>query len=70
MAKQVHSAAIRADYHNAIPLARYGTESEIAGVVVFLCSPAPSYTNGQILAVNGGFDATGIGLPTLRSQDK
>ena len=67
MAKQVHSPAIRADYHDAIPLARYGTEQEIADAVFFLCSPAASYINGQTLAVDGGFDATGIGLPTLRA---
>jgi NAD(P)-dependent dehydrogenase (short-subunit alcohol dehydrogenase family) len=70
MAKQVHSAAIRADYHDTIPLGRYGTEMEIAEAVVFLCSPAASYINGQTLAVDGGFDATGIGLPTLRSANK
>jgi meso-butanediol dehydrogenase/(S,S)-butanediol dehydrogenase/diacetyl reductase len=67
MAKKVHSPAIRADYRDAIPLARYGTEKEIADSVFFLCSPAASYINGQTLAVDGGFDATGIGLPTLRS---
>ena len=66
MAKQVHSAAIRADYHDAIPLNRYGTEREIAEAVVFLCSDAASYINGQTLAVDGGFDASGIGLPGLR----
>ena len=67
MAKQVHSAAIRAGYHDAIPLNRYGTEDEIAAAIVFLCSDAASYINGQTLAVDGGFDATGIGLPDLRS---
>ena len=66
MARQVHSAAIRADYHDAIPLGRYGSEDEIAAAVVFLCSEAASYINGQTLAVDGGFDATGIGLPSLR----
>jgi len=66
MAKQVHTAAIRKDYHDAIPLERYGTPEEIAAAVGYLCSPAASYVNGQTLAVDGGFDATGIGLPTLR----
>ena len=66
MAKKVHSAAIRADYADAIPLARYGTPEEIAEGVGFLCSQAASYINGQVLAVDGGFDAAGIGLPSLR----
>lgn len=67
MAKQVHTPDIRAGYHDAIPLNRYGTEAEIAEAVWFLCSEAASYVNGQTLAVDGGFDATGIGLPSLRA---
>jgi len=66
MAKLVHSVAIRADYHDVIPLNRYGTTDEIANAVGYLCSDAASYINGQVLAVDGGFDATGVGLPTLR----
>ncbi|MEQ1880879.1 MAG: SDR family oxidoreductase [Burkholderiales bacterium] len=68
MAKLVHSVAIRADYHDVIPLNRYGTPEEMAQVVGFLCSPAASYVNGQVLGVDGGFDATGVGLPTLRKR--
>jgi NAD(P)-dependent dehydrogenase (short-subunit alcohol dehydrogenase family) len=66
MAKLVHTVAVRSDYHDTIPLNRYGTMEEIAEGVGFLCSPAASYVNGQTLAVDGGFDASGIGLPTLR----
>jgi NAD(P)-dependent dehydrogenase (short-subunit alcohol dehydrogenase family) len=66
MAKLVHSADIRTSYHDAIPLARYGTMEEIADAVYFLCSPQAAYINGQILAVDGGFDAAGVGLPSLR----
>jgi meso-butanediol dehydrogenase / (S,S)-butanediol dehydrogenase / diacetyl reductase len=65
MAKQVHSAAIRADYHAVIPLHRYGTPQEIAAAVGYLCSDAAAYVNGQTLAVDGGFDAAGIGLGSL-----
>jgi NAD(P)-dependent dehydrogenase (short-subunit alcohol dehydrogenase family) len=66
MAKQVHTPEIRADYHDAIPLNRYGLEEELAEAIFFLCSDRASYITGQILAVDGGFDAAGIGLPTLR----
>jgi meso-butanediol dehydrogenase / (S,S)-butanediol dehydrogenase / diacetyl reductase len=68
MAKAVHSPAIRRDYHDSIPLARYGTEAEIAKAVLWLCSPEASYVNGQCLAADGGFDAAGIGLSSLRAQ--
>jgi len=68
MAKRVHTAAIRKDYYDAIPLNRYGTPEEIAATVFFLCSKEASYINGQTLAADGGFDAVGIGLPTLRKQ--
>ena len=66
MAKLVHSVAIRSDYHDVIPLERYGTPEEIAAAVGFLCTEASSYVNGQVLAVDGGFESAGVGLPTLR----
>ncbi|MBT2333021.1 SDR family oxidoreductase [Variovorax paradoxus] len=66
MAKLVHSVAIRSDYHDTIPLGRYGTPEEMANAVGFLCSDEASFINGQVLAVDGGFDAAGVGLPTLR----
>jgi NAD(P)-dependent dehydrogenase (short-subunit alcohol dehydrogenase family) len=68
MAKAVHTPAIRADYHDAIPLNRYGLEEELAEAIFFLSCDRASYITGQILAVDGGFDAAGIGLPTLRGQ--
>jgi len=68
MAKAVHTAAIRADYHDAIPLGRYGLEEELAEAILFLCSERASYITGQTLAVDGGFDAIGIGLPTFRKE--
>src|ERR1043166_5329532 len=68
MAKAVHSKEIRADYHDAIPLARYGLEEELAEAIFFLCSEKASYITGQTLAVDGGFDAIGIGLPTFRKD--
>lgn len=66
LAMAVHTPDIIAAYHDALPLNRYGTESELAGAIVFLCSDKASYITGQTLAVDGGFEATGIGLPALR----
>ena len=68
MAAAVHTPEIRADYRDAIPLNRYGLEDELADAVFFLCSDQSSYITGQVLAVDGGFQAAGIGLPTLRGE--
>jgi 3-oxoacyl-[acyl-carrier protein] reductase len=40
-----------------IPLGRPGTVDEIAVAVLFLADPENSYTNGHILAVDGGWTA-------------
>ena len=37
-----------------IPLGRYGEPSDVGRVAAFLLSPAASYVNGQIVAVDGG----------------
>jgi 3-oxoacyl-[acyl-carrier protein] reductase len=37
-----------------IPLQRLGQPEDIAGAVVFLCSPSASYITGQILTIDGG----------------
>jgi NAD(P)-dependent dehydrogenase (short-subunit alcohol dehydrogenase family) len=66
MAKAVHTPEIRADYHDTIPLNRYGLEEELAEMIFFLCSDRASYITGQMISVDGGFEATGIGLPTMR----
>ena len=66
LAMAVHSQDIIDAYHDAIPLNRYGNESEIAEAIYFLASDLASYITGQTLAVDGGFEATGVGLPALR----
>lgn len=37
-----------------IPLKRFGTPKDVAGVVSFLCSEKAAYITGQTIAVNGG----------------
>ncbi|MEP4036191.1 SDR family oxidoreductase [Pseudophaeobacter sp.] len=67
LAMAVHSPEIIAAYHDALPLNRYGSEGEIAAAINFLLSEKASFITGQVLAADGGFEATGIGLPALRS---
>ena len=66
LAMAVHTQDIIEAYHDAIPLNRYGTEQEIANGIYFLASEKASYITGQVLSVDGGFEATGVGLPSLR----
>jgi NAD(P)-dependent dehydrogenase (short-subunit alcohol dehydrogenase family) len=37
------------------PLGRWGKPADIAGAVVFLCSPAASFITGAIMPVDGGY---------------
>ncbi|WP_319826460.1 SDR family oxidoreductase [Thalassovita sp.] len=68
LAMAVHSQDIIDAYHDAIPLNRYGSEQEIAEVITFLCSDKASYVTGQVIAADGGFESTGVGLPALRRE--
>ena len=67
LAMAVHTPEIIAAYHDAIPLNRYGSEEEIAKAIAFLLSEDASYITGQVLAADGGFESTGVGLPALRT---
>lgn len=42
------------------PMARYGQLEELAGTAVFLASEGASFITGQILAVDGGYLASGV----------
>lgn len=42
------------------PLKRFGKTEELAGVAIFLASDAASYVNGEVIAVDGGFLASGV----------
>lgn len=70
LAMAVHAPEIISAYYDAIPLNRYGEPREIAEAIVFLCSDKASFVTGQTLAVDGGFDATGVGLPALRRENE
>lgn len=41
------------------PIPRLAEPNEVSSLVAFLCLPAASYINGQIITIDGGFTATG-----------
>lgn len=43
-----------------VPMGRFGKASELAGTAIFLASEAASYVTGEIVAVDGGFLASGV----------
>jgi NAD(P)-dependent dehydrogenase (short-subunit alcohol dehydrogenase family) len=42
------------------PLGRFGHADELVGAVIYLLSPAASYTTGETIIVDGGFLAKGV----------
>ena len=42
------------------PMGRFGNVDELAGAAVFLASDAASFVTGQLIAVDGGFLASGV----------
>ncbi|MDX1928663.1 MAG: 3-oxoacyl-ACP reductase FabG [Pirellulaceae bacterium] len=54
MGKSIPEAS-RQQMLTQIPLGRFGTPDDIAGAILFLCSPLADYITGQTLHVNGGW---------------
>ena len=48
------SEADKADFANEIPMGRFGTPEEIAGVVSFLASKDSAYITAQVITADGG----------------
>ncbi|MBR5562071.1 MAG: 3-oxoacyl-ACP reductase FabG [Clostridia bacterium] len=48
------SEADKADFANEIPMGRFGTPAEIAGVVSFLASKDSDYVTAQVITADGG----------------
>jgi len=48
------SEDLKQQMKQAIPLRRFGTPSDVAGLVSFLCSDKAAYITGQVMVVDGG----------------
>ena len=48
------------EMHMRIPMKRFGDTNELVGAAIFLSSEAASYITGQIIAVDGGYLASGV----------
>ena len=55
--------AMMPEFAKAVPAKRFGSESEVAGLVTFLLSPAANYITGQTIWIDGGTSLWGSPFP-------
>ena len=54
---------LRDQWRRSVPLGRFGTPAEVAGLVAFLATDAGAYITGTTIAIDGGTDAWGLAEP-------
>ena len=60
VARTAHGPRQRDAFLGRMAVKRYGTPSDVAGAVAFLCGPDSGFIAGQILNVDGGFASSGV----------
>jgi 3-oxoacyl-[acyl-carrier protein] reductase len=56
---QLDDPASAKEIFDTIPMGRVGTPEEIAGPILFLCTPLAGFITGEVFNVNGGAVLTG-----------
>jgi citronellol/citronellal dehydrogenase len=51
------------EYARTVPMGRAGTPEEVAATIAFLASAGGGYVTGTTIAVDGGADVWGLGIP-------
>jgi NAD(P)-dependent dehydrogenase (short-subunit alcohol dehydrogenase family) len=49
-------------FRRQTPMDRFGDPAELVGAAIYLASPAASFTTGEVVVVDGGFLARGVGV--------
>ena len=57
----IHSPERKASIMSHTPMKRFGNLDEIQGVAIFLASESASFVTSEVISVDGGFMAQGIG---------
>jgi 3-oxoacyl-[acyl-carrier protein] reductase len=53
-APALNDPSTRENIFRSIPMGRVGTPDEIAGPILFLCTPYAGFITGEVFNVNGG----------------
>jgi NAD(P)-dependent dehydrogenase (short-subunit alcohol dehydrogenase family) len=56
----IHGTPRGEELHMRVPMGRFGKAEELQGAAIFLASDASAYVTGEIVAVDGGFLASGV----------